>query len=1093
MSTKSGAGSAGLPLSLERQVNAACRRFEAAWHGGGRPRIEDYLADRPDPARPALLAELLALELAYRLRDGEAPAAEDYRARFPGDDTVIDEAFRTLAPSTVRPPPIPDEATVPEQAPRRAPGDGAAAGPPAVPGYEVLGRLGQGGMGDVWRGRDRRLRRDVAVKVMRAELAGWPQLARRFLEEAQVTSQLAHPAIPPVHELGELPGGRPYFVMKLVKGQTLADLLEARKGPADDRPRLLAVFEQVCQGVAYAHSKGVIHRDLKPSNVMVGAFGEVQVMDWGLAKVLAASPPEAAASGQPSRVMEPVRTGGADDATQAGSVLGTYAYMPPEQARGEVDRLDERGDVFGLGAILCELLTGQPPYVGTAEEVKAQAQLGHVEAARARLGRCGADEELVGLARRCLSARADERLGDAAAVAAALTAHLAGVQERLRRAELDRAAAQARAAEERKRRRVQLALAAAVLFVVAIGGGGAWWVQQERAARQQAAAGAVKFALEKAAGLCQQAHWREAAAVLEQARQVVGEAGPGDLGRRLEVAEAELALVSRLDTIRQRRATVAEGKFDKRTAERDYAAAFKEAGLGEVGDDEATVAARVRASGVSGPLVAALDDWAAVAQEQEARSWLLGVARLADPDPWRDSFRKPAVWGDRQALRALADDALRDDGARMDELSPQVLDSLGLRLGGGAEAVPLLRAAQRRYPNDFWLSLDLGNALRNVKPEEAVGYLRVAVALRPDASAAHNNLGNVLAATKDLEGAIDAYRKAIDIDPKFAPAHNNLGNVLAATKDLKGAIDAYRKAIDIDPKFAKAHYNLGLALRAKGDVDGAIDAYRKAIDCDRNYASAYFNLGHTLDAKGDVDGAIDAYRKAIDCDHDFPEAHCNLGLLLQKQGRFGEALRELRHGHALGSKRPDWRYPSPDWVRQCEHLAAQDEKLPAVLRGDAQPPSAADRAEMAFLCRRYKKLHFAATRLYAEAFAADPRVADNLTAWHRYNAASSAAVVAAGQADDARQLPDKALVMLRRQALGWLRADLALWAKMAERNEAAARQQVRQRLTDWQQEADLACVRDPEALARLPDDERPLWRQLWAEVAALVKKVEEKK
>jgi serine/threonine protein kinase len=366
MGTNAGPGRAALALPLERQVDAVCRRFEAAWRAGRRPRLEDFLADGPEPARPVLFAELLALELAYRGRGGEAPAAREYRARFPGHDVAIDEAFRSLDPSTVRLPPIPERLTVSQEAPGHVMPDGAEDGPPALPGYEVLGRLGRGGMGVVWRGRDRRLQRDVAIKVMKEELAGRPQLGPRFLEEAQVTSQLAHPAIPPVHELGELPDGRPYFVMKLVKGRTLAELLQARSVPADELPRWLGIFEQVCQAVAYAHSKGVIHRDLKPHNVMVGAFGEVQLMDWGLAKVLATQPPSMAAAGPPESVVATVRTADLKGATQAGSVLGTYAYMAPEQARGEVAGLDRRCDVFGLGAILCEVLTGQPPYVGTA-------------------------------------------------------------------------------------------------------------------------------------------------------------------------------------------------------------------------------------------------------------------------------------------------------------------------------------------------------------------------------------------------------------------------------------------------------------------------------------------------------------------------------------------------------------------------------------------------------------------------------------------------------------------------------------------------------------------------------------------------------
>jgi serine/threonine-protein kinase len=674
--------------------------------------------------------------------------------------------------------PVPADLFTKEDRPPRSSevvqGSMGAARPPALPGYQMLGQLGQGGMGVVWRGLDRRLRRDVAVKVMKAELAGRPQLSRRFLEEAQVASQLVHPAIPPVHELGELPDGRPYFAMKLVEGRTFAALLEARSIPAEDLPHLLGIFEQVCQAVAYAHSKGVIHRDLKPQNVMVGAFGEVQVMDWGLAKILAAQPPAAAETHQPDSVVETVRTAHADSATQAGSVLGTYAYMAPEQARGEVERLDRRCDVFGLGAMLCEILTGNPPYDGAHEDVRAQAEVGHLAQAQERLTACGADKELVELARRCLSARVEERPGDAAAVAAAVTAHLAGVQDRLRRAELERAAAEARAAEERKRRRVLLALAAAVLALVAVGAAGVLLVQHYAAGRQAEQARreaeqrqAVEFALDKAVGLRQQARWREAQAVLELTRQRLGEAGPDDLRQRLGTAEAELALGKRLDAIRQRRVTVIDGKFDDRTAEHDYAVAFREAGLGVVGDDVAAVAALVQASRVFGPLVAALDDWASVAAKSESASWLLRVARHADPDPWRDRFRDLAVWRDPKELLALTEEALRDDGAKLSELSPQVVGTLGLLLGGGAEAVPLVRAAQRRHPGDFWLNLHLANALDSAKQaEDALGYYLVAVALRPDAAVAHNNLGAALRRKGDLDRAIVECQKAIELDPK---------------------------------------------------------------------------------------------------------------------------------------------------------------------------------------------------------------------------------------------------------------------------------------------------------------------------------------
>jgi tetratricopeptide (TPR) repeat protein len=754
-------------------------------------------------------------------------------------------------------------------------------------------------------------------------------------------------------------------------------------------------------------------------------------------------------------------------------------------------------------------------------------------------------------------------------VAARLAAYQAAVSERLRRAELGRAAAEARAVEERKRRRVLLALATAVLALVAVGSGGGLLVQHQAAERraEQARREAerrqqVEAALDKAAALRQQAHWGEAQAVLEQARQALGGGGPDDLRSRLDVAGTELALVNRLDAIRQRRATWVKGHFDNRGAAQGYADAFEAAGLGKVGDEAATVAARVRASGVRGPLIAALDDWAFVTTQVATHSWLLEVARQADPDPWRDRLREAARWHDRQALQALADEALADGGARLDQLSPQALESLGQRLkASGADAVPLLRAAQRRYPSDFWVSLALGNALHDAKrDEEAVGFNRVAVALRPDAGAAHNNLGVTLSDTGDMDGAVAEFRKAIELDPKLAFAHDGLGQALSAKNDLAGAVAEFRQFVELNPEDAKARYNLGNtqyangdvdgaiatfrkaieldptlaathnalgnALRAKGDPDGAVAAYRKAIDCnprhanahiglgniladkgdvdgaiaefhkaieiDPKHATAHYNLGNTLRAKGDVDGAIAEYRKAIDSDPKYAEAHCNLGSIFRGRGQFAEALEEYRLGHALGSQRPRWRFPSADWVRQAERFTDLDGKLPAILRGEIDPADAADRCVLGQLCQQYKQRYAAAAHFYAGAFAADGKLAADPGAWHRYNAACCAALANAGQGQDAKNLPDKVQRMLRRQALAWLRADLAQYAQRADREEPAAKQFVGGRMRHWQGDTDLVSVRDKAALDQLPDEERQQWRQFWDDVAALLKKVSEK-
>ncbi len=340
----------------------------------------------------------------------------------------------------------------------------------SLPGYELLEEIGRGGMGIVYRARDLRLNREVAVKFLKPAIAGNADAAARFRFEAQITGQLQHPGIPAVHELGSLPDGRPFLAMKLVHGRTLAELLLERADPQQDRGRFLGIFEQVCHAVGYAHAHGVLHRDLKPANIMVGMHGEVQVMDWGLAKRLN----ETAKSGEeenrfPESADTVTRTehapASADTATCTGSVLGTPAYMSPEQAAGEIRKLDCRSDVFALGAILCQILTGRPPYRSrNPHDALVRAVRGELTEAMAELERCGAEPDLVTLCRRCLSLWQEDRPPDGAAVAAEVARIRSESEARARRAELERAAAVVRAAEQAKRRRVWLGLAVS-LFI----------------------------------------------------------------------------------------------------------------------------------------------------------------------------------------------------------------------------------------------------------------------------------------------------------------------------------------------------------------------------------------------------------------------------------------------------------------------------------------------------------------------------------------------------------------------------------------------------------------------------------------------------
>ena len=489
--------------AMEAEDAELCRVLEAylADLEAGRPDDrERLLAEHPAIARQ-LRACLQVMNLAERIVDASSATVAAHR-RVPGVSSTSFNQGQSVLTSL-------GSGSIPRVHLRELPDDPEPVVKPRsdeMPGrneasldrYQLQGEIARGGMGAILRGRDVDLGRELAIKVLLEAHRNDPQVVRRFVEEAQIGGQLQHPGVVPVYELGTFPDRRPYFAMKLVKGRTLSALLHDRPDPHQDLPRFVAIFEQVCQTIAYAHARGVIHRDLKPSNVMVGSFGEIQVMDWGLAKVLPRGgvADEAAARPVQESVITTVRSGsaGSGSESEAGSVLGTPAYMAPEQARGDIERIDERADVFGLGAILCEILTGCPPFIGsTREEIRATAARGDLAPALLRLDQCGAGVELIGLAKHCLAPEPERRPRSATDVARCMTAYQEDVQSRLKAAELARVEAQTRADEavtraaiERSRRRRTVALAASMLAAAGLAAGGWSYLtrqQQERAAR----------------------------------------------------------------------------------------------------------------------------------------------------------------------------------------------------------------------------------------------------------------------------------------------------------------------------------------------------------------------------------------------------------------------------------------------------------------------------------------------------------------------------------------------------------------------------------------------------------------------------------
>jgi serine/threonine-protein kinase len=314
-----------LPLSVQLQLEEACSRFEAAWKAAdsvaAAPRIEEHLGATAEPARPALLRELLRLEIAYRRRHGENPTARDYAARFPGEA----EAVRALSAELV---------------PANAP-----VAYPAIANYEVLAELGRGGMAIVYKARQTKLDRLVALKMILGGGYADDQALARFRIEAEAVARLQHPNIVQIHEMGEV-DGHPFLCLEYCAGGSLADRLDDFPLAADEAAGLI---ETLAHAVHAAHQENIIHRDLKPGNILLDTNGTPRIADFGLAKNL-------------------------DQAgiTQTGECLGTPSYMAPEQV-GAKSPVGPAVDIYALGAILYELLTGRPPFRGeTRLETMAQ-------------------------------------------------------------------------------------------------------------------------------------------------------------------------------------------------------------------------------------------------------------------------------------------------------------------------------------------------------------------------------------------------------------------------------------------------------------------------------------------------------------------------------------------------------------------------------------------------------------------------------------------------------------------------------------------------------------------------------------------------
>ncbi|HZY88109.1 MAG TPA: serine/threonine-protein kinase [Gemmataceae bacterium] len=383
--------------TLAEWVDQVADRFDAAWQGGPRPRIADFLGAATGEPRAALLGELVKIDLEYRWRAGATVKVEDYLLDFPelagpdgslADDLVLhaDKVCRQFGAGELQGPPQSEGPTRPAGLPR------------TLGKFQLLQLLGQGSFGEVYRARDAALNRTVAVKVPRAGRFGTAEAKERFLREARSAARLTHPHIVPVHEIAH-ECGLPYIVSDCVEGQTLADLLLTRRPGFRRAAELMAC---VAEALDYAHREHVIHRDVNPRNVLIDRAGQPHVTDFGLAR----------------------RDDGGTVVTLEGQVLGTPAYLAPEQAAGEVSQVDARSDVYSLGVMLYELLTGERPFRGSLTMVLRQVLHDEPKPPRRLNDKIPRDLETV-----CLKAMAKppvRRYATAADLAADLRRYLAG-------------------------------------------------------------------------------------------------------------------------------------------------------------------------------------------------------------------------------------------------------------------------------------------------------------------------------------------------------------------------------------------------------------------------------------------------------------------------------------------------------------------------------------------------------------------------------------------------------------------------------------------------------------------------------------------
>ncbi|MDX2131356.1 MAG: protein kinase [Planctomycetota bacterium] len=661
---------------------------------------------------------------------------------------------------------------------------------PRLPGYEQIEFVGRGGMGVVYRALHTALHRVVAVKMLLPGMHDAPHETEALLREASAVAAIQHPNIVQVFDVAAI-DARPYFTMEFLEGGSLAQ----RMGGAPQPPRQAAELTALlATAVQVAHERGVVHRDLKPGNILFTLDGSPKIADFGLARLMACDP----------------------SATLGQAGFGTPSYMAPEQALGAPGRNEPAVDVYALGAILYDLLTGRPPFRADSPLETQRQVIEQEPAPPSRLNaRVPRDLETVCLA--CLSKDPARRYASAGALADDLRRFLRG----------EPIAARPIGPAERLRKWVRrhptrtAAWLGAILCLTMIFSAVLWTASQRAAFERAVATDFTEIVRLQRAG-----DWSGARNMLERAKTRIGLGyGSDESARRAAEIARELDFVDRLAAMRLERASSREIAFDRRKWWNTYRDEFRKAGLLVEGDDPGAFAARVASSNARVALIDAMDDWAICAADKGEVQWLLIATRTADPDPaWRDRARSVMTWQDQNQLEALAREARLED-----QPVPLMLIVAGLLMEQRSEeGLPFLRRIQAAHPSDFWACFALAESLAPTDPD-VISFYRAAVALRPQAAAAHVNLGNALSTQNRVPEAIECMQRALSLDAHNHVAQFNIAIWLLQEERYDECAAHARQATSLNPSDPLGHGVLGSALLQIGQPAEAAESFRRAI------------------------------------------------------------------------------------------------------------------------------------------------------------------------------------------------------------------------------------------------------------------------